>query len=121
MSELKFSEEAISNALEAAKRAHADTQMSAKGNDASDLNLSSAGCLLVAAECISITVDNNRVCINLPLGIGSHCFSLPLSIPNGSVGQACLSICTTWGIPTGVKVSVIIAGITVISQSFGKC
>ncbi|RQO35061.1 hypothetical protein DBR39_19035 [Chryseobacterium sp. KBW03] len=124
MAEFKFSEEAISHALEAAKRSHEDSQANRRSSGAdSDLSLAntSAGYLLVTAECISITVENNKVCINLPLGFGKYCFSIPLSIPNGTAGQACLSICTTWGIPTGIRVTIIIAGITIISQSFGKC
>ena len=58
---------------------------------------------------------------NLSFGFGQHCFSLPITIPSGSVGEACLSIRTTWGIPTGVRVKVTIAGVQVVSQSFGKC
>ncbi len=114
----KFSEEAISKAIDAAKKTHEGTQLNAKE---SDFNIHKGGCLLVAAECISITTENHQVCINLPLGLGKHCISLPVNIPNGTAGKACLTICTTWGIPTGVKVSVEIGGITVVSQSFGKC
>ncbi|CAD0221978.1 hypothetical protein [Chryseobacterium sp. JV274] len=124
MSEFNFSKEAISHALEAAKRSHEDSQANLRSSGAdTDLSLANAsvGYLLVTAECISITVENNKVCINLPLGFGKYCFSIPLSIPNGTAGQACLSICTTWGIPTGIRVTIIIGGITIISQSFGKC
>lgn len=113
-----FSDEAIKNAIEAAKGTHKDVQLDASKPD---FNTHKGGCMLVAAECISVTTEGNKVCVNLPLGFGKHCFTLPISIPSGSVGQACISICTTWGIPTGVKVSIVIAGITVISQSFGKC
>lgn len=77
--------------------------------------------MLVGAECISVTTENHQVCISLPLGFGKHCFSIPVSIPDGSVGKACLSICTTWGIPTGVRITIEIGGITVINQTFGKC
>ncbi|NDW03516.1 hypothetical protein [Jiella pacifica] len=73
------------------------------------------------AECVAITVQDNKVCVELPLGLGTHCIPIPLTIPNGEAGSACLTICTTWGLPTGVKVSVIIAGITVVSETFGKC
>lgn len=113
-----FSEEAISNAIEAAKNTHKETQLNATK---SDFNVHRGGCMLVAAECVKVTTEGHSVCVELPLGFGKHCFNLPVSIPSGSVGQACLSICTTWGVPTGVKVSVVIAGITVVSQSFGKC
>ena len=118
MTTYKFSEEAISNALEAAKNTHEGNQLNAAHPD---FDINKGGCLLVSAECISVTVENHKVCINLPLHLGNHCISIPVNIPEGTVGQACLSICTTWGIPTGVKVSVIIGGITVISQTFGKC
>nr|WP_314498398.1 hypothetical protein [uncultured Chryseobacterium sp.] len=123
MSEFNFSEEAISHALEAAKRSQEDSQANRSSGAESDLSIAnaSAGHLLVTAECISVSVENNKICINLPLGFGKYCFSIPLSIPNGTVGQACLAICTTWGIPTGIRVTIIIGGITIISQSFGKC
>lgn len=118
MSTYSFSEEAIKNAIQAAKSTHENHQLDATK---ADFDISKGGCMLVSAECIKVTTSGNQVCINLPLGIGKHCFTLPVSIPSGSVGQACLSICTTWGIPTGVKVTVVIAGVTVVSQSFGKC
>jgi len=118
MATYSFSEEAINNAIEAARETHAGKQLMATEGD---FNISGGGCMLVAAECIKVVTKGNQVCVKLPLGFGTHCFTLPVSIPSGSVGQACLSICTTWGIPTGVKVSVVIAGITVVSQSFGKC
>ncbi|MBI9053255.1 MAG: hypothetical protein JEY96_05525 [Bacteroidales bacterium] len=114
----KFSKESISNATEAAKKTHEETQMNATEHD---FNIHKGGCLLVAAECISVKIENHKICIDLPLGLGKHCISIPVSIPDGTVGKACLSICTTWGIPTGVKVSVIIGGVTIITQSFGKC
>ena len=113
-----FSEESISNAIDAARKTHEGTQLDASK---SEFSIHKGGCMLVAAECIAVTTENHKVCINLPLGLGKHCLSLPISIPDGTAGKACLSICTTWGIPTGVKVSVEIAGITVVSQSFGKC
>lgn len=113
-----FSEEAIQNALEAARKTHEGSNLKASG---SDFDVSKGGELHVAAECVSVTVENNKVCVELPLGFGKHCITLPVSFPNGTVGQACLGICTTWGIPTGVKVSVVIAGVTVVSQVFGKC
>ncbi|MEO1023761.1 MAG: hypothetical protein AAFW89_14555 [Bacteroidota bacterium] len=113
-----FSEESVSSAIEAAKKTHEETQLRAT---ASDFNINSGGSMLVAAECVSVTTENHKVCINLPLGLGKHCLNLPVSIPDGTAGKACLSICTTWGIPTGVKVSVEIGGVVVVSQTFGKC
>ncbi len=113
-----FSEQAISEALDAARKTHGEGMIKATG---SNFDTTRGGDLAVAAECVSVTVENNKICINLPLGFGKHCLSIPISIPNGTAGKACLSICTTWGIPTGIKVSVVIAGVTVVSQTFGKC
>lgn len=118
MNYYSFSDEAVNNALAAAKQTHEGSQLQATE---ADFNIQKGGCMLVAAECVKVTTENHKVCINLPLGLGKHCLNLPVSIPDGTVGQACLSICTTWGIPTGVKVSVVIAGVTVVSQTFGKC
>lgn len=118
MSVVKFNDESIKNVLESIKKAH-------KGliTDPThpDFDILKGGCNLVSATCVSVTVNDGKVCIELPLGLGTHCFSIPVSIPVGTVGEACLSICTTWGIPTGVKVTVVFAGVTVVNQSFGKC
>ena len=113
-----FDIKAVNEALDAARATHQNTNLQAT---TADFNTVKGGDLAVHAQCIYVTVENNKVCIELPLGFGKHCISIPVSFPNGTVGQACLSICTTWGIPTGIKVSIIIAGITVVSQTFGKC
>jgi len=114
----EFSAKAIDNALAAARSAHDTTKLQASGAKASIL---AAGDLSLTAECISVTVQNNKVCLNLPLGIGSVCLPIPVSFPNGTAAQACLSICTTWGIPTGVQATVSIMGNVIVRQSFGKC
>lgn len=109
----KFSDEAVSNAIDAAK-----TDMSLR---AADVGGHVRGEMQLLAECISVTVEDNKICIDLPLGLGKHCISIPVNVPNGTAAQACLKICTTFGIPTGVEVSVIVAGVTIVSQKFGKC
>lgn len=110
-----FSDEAVQAAVNAAKANFNEIPLQ-------EFNANSASPeISFGAECISVTTSGNQVCFDLPLGFGQHCFSLPITIPSGSVGQACLSICTTWGIPTGVRVTVTIAGVQVVSQSFGKC
>lgn len=113
-----FDSQAIEDALHAAKENHADLDLETTN---AQFDTSKGGDLVVRAQCIAVKVENNKVCLELPFGLGSHCLTLPVNIPNGTVGKACLDICTTWGIPTGVKVSVVIGGITVISQTFGKC
>ncbi|WP_369239956.1 hypothetical protein [Jiella sp. M17.18] len=114
----QFSPQAVQAALDAAKQdfAEGDIQtLTANGT----VTKSSERSLL--AECVSVSVQDHKVCVDLPLGLGKHCIPIPLNIPNGEAGSACLSICTTFGFPTGVKVSVIVAGITVVSETFGKC
>lgn len=113
-----FDDEAIQNALDAAKRNHEELLTS---TDGAPFDPKSGGHLFVSAQCVSVTVEDHKICIKLPLGLGKHCIGIPVNIPNGTAGKACLGICTTFGIPTGVKVSVVIAGVTVVSQSFGKC
>jgi hypothetical protein len=110
-----FSEEAVQAAVDAAKASFSEFSLQEFNANAASPEIS------FGAECISVTTSGNQVCFDLPLGFGQHCFTIPVSIPSGSVGQACLSICTIWGIPTGVRVTVTIAGMQVVSQSFGKC
>jgi len=111
-----FDDEKIQQALDSAKN-----HFEALGAAPQDLGNTHVSCVSLAGGCISVTVENNKVCVDLPLGLGKHCLPIPLSVPNGTAAQACLNICTTWGIPTGVSVSVKVAGVTVVSQSFGKC
>lgn len=114
-----FDESRIQSTLDAARQRyrHVDVQAISATSSISADN----GDLSLLAECISVTVEDHEVCLNLPLGFGSVCLPIPSFIPEGEAAQACLSICTTWGVPTGVKVSVSVAGITVVSQTFGKC
>ena len=123
MAEYSFNEEAIADAIKAAQATHKDATASTKGL-AFDISKGGGlqdGPLSIGAQCISVTTEDHKVCINLPLGIGKRCFTLPVNIPNGTAGSACISICTTWGIPTGVRLTVTVAGVTVVNQSFGKC
>jgi hypothetical protein len=75
----------------------------------------------LSAGCISVKVKDGKVCINLPLGLGKTCIGIPRRIPNGTAAEACLKICSKFGIPTGVKVTISIGGKEVVSQTFGKC
>lgn len=113
----EFDQKAISAALDAARGAHDRNLLAASDK----VNAFDDGHLRLAASCISVTVENGSVCLNLPLGIGNICLPIPSIFPNGTAAQACLDICTTWGIPTGVRVTVSIAGQTIVDKSFGKC
>ena len=88
---------------------------------ASDFDVRKAGDLQVFAGCIKVTVDNHKICFDLPLGFGKHCINIPIKFPNGTVGKACLRICTIWKIPTGIEVTIVIKDVTIVKQVFGKC
>lgn len=77
------------------------------------------GGLKLGAQCVSVTVQNGEVCLNLPLGIGHVCLPVPGWVPNGTVAQACLDICTKWGVPCGVEVTVTVAGQNVVQKGYG--
>jgi hypothetical protein len=111
----EFSDEAVQAAVDAAKANFNKVSLN-------EFNANSASPeISFGVECISVTTSGDQVCLQLPLGFGQYCFTLPITVPSGTVGEACLSICTTWGIPTGVRVTITFAGVQVINQSFGKC
>lgn len=112
----QFDEVAISKAVEAAQKAHEEHKLQAEFT-----SLKNMGSLRMSVQCISVTVEDHKVCLNLPLGFGKVCLPIPISIGEGTAAEACIDICTTWGVPTGVKAYVKVAGVTVASQSFGKC
>ncbi|HXH16132.1 MAG TPA: hypothetical protein VNJ10_08370 [Sphingomonas sp.] len=118
MTHYDFDAKAIDSVLEAARN-NSSTMNLASINHETDL--SKGGKLTLGATCVSVTVQNGKVCLNLPFGFGSVCLPIPSIIPSGTAGQACLDICTTWGVPTGIKVTVTIAGKTVVQQTFGFC
>ena len=118
MTHYDFDAKAIDATLEAA-RSHGSALQLAAVNHQTDL--SSGGKLTLGATCVSVTVQNGKVCLNLPFGFGSVCLPIPAIIPNGTAAQACLDICTTWGVPTGIKVTVSVAGRTIVQQTFGYC
>lgn len=100
----------------AAAKAHAETLHAGAYDHNSPLT---DGALKLGAQCISVTVQNGQVCLNLPLGIGNVCLPVPGWVPSGSVAQACLDICTKWGIPCGIEVTVTVAGQRVVQKGFG--
>ena len=71
-------------------------------------------------DCVSVTINDGKACLNIPYA-GSVCVSVPGSIPNGTVAEACIDTCKRFGILCGAKVSVRVAGQEIASQSWGCC
>jgi len=113
-----FSDAKVQEALDSTKKFY--QQRHAEAAKASSALAHDDGHLSTRAECITLTIANGQACINLPLGIGHVCLPVPVSY-NGQVASVCLDICTTFGFPTGVKVTVTIAGIQIVQKTFGKC
>ena len=119
----EFDEQAVTEAIATARAAHQETT-GAPMSEAASAPVSLAdsdGALEIAAQCITVTVANKKICVKLPLGIGQICVPVPGFVPNGQAAQACIAICTTFGIPTGVRLTVTVGGQTIVRKTFGKC
>jgi hypothetical protein len=114
----EFDEKAIASVLDAARSLYDQKKLEESSRT---INPIDDGHIRFAAQCISVTVDNGRICLNLPLGIGKFCLPIPSIFPNGTAAQACIDVCTTWGIPTGVRVTVSVAGKVIVEKTFLKC
>ena len=114
----KFDEKLIEAALEAAQR-HND--LSGFSSIHPGMEVHAGGEFSVSGGCISVTVKDHKVCIELPLGFRKYCLPVPNWIPNGSELRACIDICTTWGVPTGLKLKVSFDGSVIFTKTFGKC
>jgi hypothetical protein len=112
-----FPEEGVQEALSAAAQ-YKETYQSFSGT----VNTipQEDGEMSLLAGCITLTIGNGKVCLNLPLGLGKVCIPVPISY-NGKVASACLKICTKWGIPTGVKITISVGGVIIVSKKIGKC
>lgn len=114
----EFDQKAIDSALEAVQRHYEPGYLAEPANTILPID---DGHLHIAAGCISVTVGNGKICLNLPLGIGKYCLPIPSIFPDGTAAQACISLCTTWGIPTGVRITISVAGKVIIEKTFLKC
>ncbi len=116
----QFDDKEIQDALEAAASQYDDDPVAAlqKSGDAA---LMDDGHLVTAGGCITVTVEDHKVCVKLPLGLGKRCLRLPTWVPNGAKAEACIYICTTWGIPTGVRLVIRVNGKVVLEKKFGRC
>ena len=119
----EFDDQAVTEAIATARASHQESTGAPVDSAAAEapVSLSDSGALEIAAQCITVTVANKKICVRLPLGIGNVCLPVPGFVPNGQAAQACISLCTTWGIPTGVRITVTVAGQVIIRKTFGKC
>ncbi len=108
-----FKEENVSRALEAARQPFAGRNLRDRIDTSQNPYMRSIG------DCVELRSGESEVCLDLPLGLGDACIPLPFDLPDGQAAQACLYLCTTWGIPTGVTVRVTVGGFTIVEQSFG--
>jgi len=110
-----FEDNAITSTINAARNFY-DRKLDIKEIKAFD-----DGRLEMLANCISVDVKDGQVCLNLPLGFGGVCLPIPDVFPNGTAAQACLHICSKWGVPRGVRATVSIAGQLIVDKKYGKC
>ena len=115
---VNFSEKAIMAAIATAQE-HNDDYTARTQGQASTLSFDD-GHMQILAECVELTLKNRKACLKLPLNIGKICIPVPIDY-DGKAARACLKICTTWGIPSGVVVTVSVGGIVIVKKSFGKC
>jgi hypothetical protein len=87
---------------------------------AQKMSFADSGEMFIAAQCISATVQNGKVCVKLPF-VGKVCLPIPKIVPNGKLVEVCFGLCTKLKIPTGVKVTVSLAGKVILTKTFGKC
>jgi len=81
------------------RRAHHE-QLGLAAMDASGSS-TAVGRLSLSGGCISVTVEAEKVCLNLPLGYEKYCFPISVKFSNGTTAEARINIFTTWDIPTG--------------------
>ena len=114
----EFDKAAIDAAIQSAQSHYDHGALRSKGASG---DLADDGHLSIAASCVAVTVEDGKICLSLPLNIGKVCIPIPKIIPNGTAAEACLHICTYWGIPTGVKVTISVLGKVIVKKTFGKC
>lgn len=59
---------------------------------------------LSLSACVGASYRNGDVCFDFPV-FGNVCVGVPISIPANASLRVCGDVCTTWGIPTGLKIT----------------
>ncbi|GGO98761.1 hypothetical protein [Stakelama pacifica] len=118
----QFDQDKIDAALDAARRHNETFKLQAPGSaaDLSAIDMHASGEFSVSGGCITVSVQNHQICLDIPL-VGKYCLPVPSWIPDGASLQACISLCTTWGIPHGVKLTVSFNGTVIFTKTFLKC
>lgn len=60
---------------------------------------------LSLSACVSASYQNGDVCFDFPI-FGNICVNIPIGISGNTSLSVCGDVCTTWGIPTGLKITV---------------
>lgn len=76
--------------------------------------------LMPSSTCVSVSVGPSGICLNLPV-VGNVCIPVSIPVPIGTVAQACIDVCTKFGIPTGACVTVTALGKQIAQECFGLC
>jgi hypothetical protein len=111
----EFSEEKFNEVLQSLSAA---TTVNAAEITTLDEMTQSGGELSAQAECIGVVAKNGRVCLKIPI-VGTVCIPVNFGLPDGTAAEACVSLKTRWGIPTGVCVEVRAAGVSLVKQCWG--
>jgi len=123
---VEFSKDKLSAAIETAQFNSAKIQSRADAYSQSFALNPNQSNTTVLAQCLEVMIKDRQVCLVVPdiiriiIGDTNLCIPVPIDY-DGDVAKVCMSLCFTGPIPTGVEVTVSIAGIVIVKQVFGKC
>jgi hypothetical protein len=113
----EFPQENIDKALALARRSFEGVDLQSTDMLSPQMALR-AGPADFNAGCIGVISQDNQVCLQLPV-VGNLC--VPVDLPDGSVAEACVVVCTHWGIPTGICLTIRALGNNIFRQCYGWC
>lgn len=105
----EFNQERIDSVLKLSK---VSTSLDSEGKGSKTAEITAL------AQCISLEVEDHKVCVKLPLGLGKQCIDVPDWIPNGEAARVCLSINFIGVLPRGVKICVYVANQEIVCKNF---
>ena len=108
-----FSEEKVQEAISSARSHYAgESEREEISND--------NGRLQTFAECLTLQICDNKLCLDLPFELGKICIPTPI-LCDGKPVEVCVYVCTFWGIPTGVVIVISCDGIVIARKVVGDC